>query len=95
MDSSNIEAGTGLVIMLTGIVGTVGAVFRNIRKNQEKVASDLDKKFEDGIAEGLRRAEPQLSELRSELRLMTSERDQARADLGEWRNDNRPRGGRA
>lgn len=95
MDSSNIEAGTGLVIMLMAVIGTIGGVLRNTRKNQEKVASDLKQSFQDGIAEGLRRAEPALSELRSELRLMTSERDQARSDLGESRNDNRPRGGRA
>jgi Zn-dependent protease with chaperone function len=95
MDSSNIEAGTGLVIMLMAVFGTVGGVLRNIRKNQEKVADDLTKKYAEGIAEGLRRAEPALSELRSELRLMTSERDQARSELGESRNTHRERGGRA
>lgn len=95
MDSSSIAAGSGIVLMLVALVTLFLGVRSNTRKNQEKVASDMDKRYLAGIEEGLRRAEPQLSELRSELRLMTSERDQARSDLGEWRNDKRPRGGRA
>lgn len=95
MDSSNIAAGTGLMIMLIALVTLFLGVRSNTRKNQKQIADDLETKFQNGIAEGLRRAEPQLSELRSELRLMTSERDQARSDLGELRNEHRPRGGRA
>lgn len=95
MDSSNIAAGSGLAIMLIALTTLFLGVRSNTRKNQKQVADDLDKRYQDGIAEGLRRAEPQLSELRSELRLMTSERDQARSDLGDFRNDHRARGGRA
>lgn len=94
MSSSSIEAGSGLVVMLLAVFGTVGGVLRNTRKNQEKIADDLEQKFEAGIKEGERRMQPTLSELRSELRLMTSERDQARSDLGESRNDHRDRRGR-
>lgn len=95
MDSSSIEAGSGLVIMIIALVTLFLGVQRNTRKNQEKIGDDLDKRYQDGIAEGLRRAEPAMSELRSQLRLMTSERDQARSDLGDSRNSHRDRGGRA
>lgn len=95
MDTSAIEAGSGLVVMLVAVCTLVYTIVRNIRKNQEKVASDLDKRFEDGIREGERRMQPTLIELRSEIRLMTSERDQARSDLGDSRNTHRDRGGRA
>lgn len=95
MDSSSIAAGSGIVLMLIALTTLFLGVQRNTSKNKEKIGDDLDKRYQDGIAEGQRRAEPQLSELRSELRLMTSERDQARSDLGEYRNDYRPRGGRA
>lgn len=95
MNASNIAAGSGLILMVVAVLTMIGTVLRNIRKNQEKVGTDLEKRYQDGIAEGLRRAEPQLSELRSELRLMTSERDQARSDLGEWRSDYRKRGNNA
>lgn len=94
MDSASVTAASGLLAAMVAVAGLLWGIGSSIRKNQVKAADALNARFSDGIKEGERRMESKIDRLTAQLELRTSERDQARSELGESRNDHRDRRGR-
>lgn len=94
MNSGSIQAAAGIIGALVAVIALLLTVRSASKKSQAKLQDDFAEKYKDGIKEGERRMQSKIDRLDSQLELRTSERDQARSDLGEWRNDHRDRRGR-